>query len=235
MAVQSHKLRCKSRQRVCRSCAVMLPELEHRAVRYCSDACREAATVASRHRRYREGRLHYPRCPIGFCRRCGRVFHRTSSRKSACDQCRPIIKREYEATLLKDPEKVREWGRSYRERVENAKKREKRKVCKVFAMNSRMGCAVRRALRDRKDGKSWEALVGYTASDLAAHIERQFTKGMGWHNMREWHVDHIIPLVSFSYDGPCDPEFRAAWALTNLRPLWARDNMRKHAKVQHLI
>lgn len=29
---------------------------------------------------------------------------------------------------------------------------------------------------------------------------------------------------------PDDPEFRECWALSNLQPLWAKDNMSKHAR-----
>ena len=53
--------------------------------------------------------------------------------------------------------------------------------------------------------------------------------------MGEWHIDHIVPLASFVIAGPDDPELRRAWALTNLRPLWAKDNMRKGAKVETLL
>lgn len=58
----------------------------------------------------------------------------------------------------------------------------------------------------------------------------QFLPGMSWDNMAEWHIDHILPLASFSYASASDPEFRAAWALTNLRPLWSAENMQKGAK-----
>ena len=67
------------------------------------------------------------------------------------------------------------------------------------------------------------------------HLERQFLPGMTWGNRGEWHIDHIVPLASFTFTSPDDPEFRAAWALTNLRPLWAKDNIRKSAKRTHLI
>lgn len=53
--------------------------------------------------------------------------------------------------------------------------------------------------------------------------------------MGEWHVDHIVPLSSFDFATPDDPGFKAAWALTNLRPLWGLENMRKHAQRTHLI
>ena len=53
---------------------------------------------------------------------------------------------------------------------------------------------------------------------------------MTWQNMSLWHVDHILPLASFEYESASDPEFRAAWALTNLRPLWSVENLQKGAK-----
>jgi hypothetical protein len=58
---------------------------------------------------------------------------------------------------------------------------------------------------------------------------------MSWDNIGDWHIDHIVPLASFTFSSADDPEFRAAWALTNLRPLWAADNMRKHARREFLL
>ena len=100
-------------------------------------------------------------------------------------------------------------------------------------LRGRMSVAVRRVMRDRKLGKSWEALVGYTTEDLREHIEKQFLPRMGWDNFSEWHVDHIIPLREF--DCSIEEDFRAAWALSNLRPLWGSDNVKKGGKRLHLI
>ena len=76
---------------------------------------------------------------------------------------------------------------------------------------------------------------GYTAADLHLHIARQFADGMSWDNMAEWHIDHIVPKSAFSYSSPDDPEFKACWALTNLRPMWKRDNIKKAAQRTHLL
>lgn len=98
----------------------------------------------------------------------------------------------------------------------------------------RIRSRIRRALRD---GGHTGAIrhLDYTVSELMAHLERQFVKGMGWHNMDKWHIDHIVPLSSFTITGPDDPELRRAWALTNLRPLWAKQNLKKSSKVEFLI
>lgn len=72
--------------------------------------------------------------------------------------------------------------------------------------------------------------LGYTGADLKRHLERQFVKGMTWTNYgKRWHIDHIIPLASFKITCIDDPDFAAAWALTNLRPLWWKANVLKGA------
>jgi hypothetical protein len=53
---------------------------------------------------------------------------------------------------------------------------------------------------------------------------------MSWDNVGKWHIDHIIPLSSFRFTSMDDPEFRAAWALSNLRPMWATENILKGAR-----
>jgi hypothetical protein len=78
-------------------------------------------------------------------------------------------------------------------------------------------------------------LLGYSKESLMAHLERQFSRGMTWENYGEWHIDHITPLASFGVIVGGGSEFRAAWALANLRPLWASDNIRKSDTKTHLI
>lgn len=81
-----------------------------------------------------------------------------------------------------------------------------------------------------KGGRSWEAILGFTTAVLIEHLERQFTKGMSWDNYGEWHVDHIRPVASFDFNSADDPQFKECWALTNLRPLWAEENLAKRAR-----
>jgi hypothetical protein len=92
-----------------------------------------------------------------------------------------------------------------------------------------------RALRGQKAGRRWEGLVGYTLDELMTHLERQFPKGMSWQNRDRWHVDHVIPMSSFGFRSATDESFKACWALTNLRPLWKVENLRKGARREHLL
>jgi transposase-like protein len=70
-------------------------------------------------------------------------------------------------------------------------------------------------------------ILGYTSDDLIAHLENQFEVGMSWENYGQWHVDHKIPVSWFYFESVNDVQFRQCWALTNLQPKWARDNLVK--------
>lgn len=120
---------------------------------------------------------------------------------------------------------------------EAARLKERERTDPAFHLRRLMSRRMWMALRHAKDGWSWEALVGYTRYDLMAHLERQFTKGMTWDKFAagEIHIDHILPVASFNCASPDDPDFKVCWALSNLRPMWATENMSKGAKVLTLL
>lgn len=109
----------------------------------------------------------------------------------------------------------------------------------TFRIYSNFSRAVHGSLKNGKARHKWEGLVGYTCEQLKAHLERQFVKGMSWETWGQgpgkWHIDHIIPRKLFEFQSSDDPEFKACWALSNLRPLWGAENIRKHAKREHLV
>jgi hypothetical protein len=59
------------------------------------------------------------------------------------------------------------------------------------------------------------------------HIESQFIDGMSWENRSLWHIDHIIPLAT----AKTEEEILRLNHYTNLRPLWALDNLKKGSKI----
>jgi hypothetical protein len=92
----------------------------------------------------------------------------------------------------------------------------------AFVLSKRMANSIRKALAGLKDGRAWEGLVGYSLADLVAHLESRFAPGMSWSNIGEWHIDHKTPKSLFDA-----AQVRECWALSNLQPLWAIDNLRK--------
>jgi len=103
-----------------------------------------------------------------------------------------------------------------------------------FTLHHRVEALVRRTLRfnKKKDGKMKD-ILGFTADELRIHIESLFTEGMRWGKFLkgEIHLDHKKPVNFFKPKSVDDPAFKACWALSNLQPLWARDNLSKGDKL----
>lgn len=108
----------------------------------------------------------------------------------------------------------------------------KRRTIPKYIIAKRISCHIRMCLCGNKNTKSWESLVGYTKDKLKKHIEKKFLKGMSWDNTSLWHIDHIIPISAFNFEIPEDIDFKRCFALKNLRPLWAKDNMIKNDKLE---
>jgi len=89
--------------------------------------------------------------------------------------------------------------------------------------------AIRRRMRQVVNGQSKGAfkLLGYSAADLRQHLQNQFQPGMTWENYglygEKWHIDHVRPVSSFKLP----EELVECFALSNLQPLWANDNLAK--------
>lgn len=181
------------------------------------------------------------------CTECGLIEPRTGRKQKYCAPCSVKKSKERFARYKsRNIELCRERQRKVDakrsgdpKRNANARERKystlRRRRNPKLRLDHRMGQMVYLALRAKKGGRRWEDLVNYKLADLVKHLERQFLKGMSWENIGEWHVDHIRPRSMFRYnDENCD-EFKDCWAITNLRPLWAKDNLTKNAKRTHLI
>lgn len=75
---------------------------------------------------------------------------------------------------------------------------------------------------------SVSAPVGFSASELRKHLERQFTAGMSWENYGTyWHIDHIVPPAPAGDDLA---RLEELCHFTNLQPLTAKENLSKGAR-----
>lgn len=80
-----------------------------------------------------------------------------------------------------------------------------------------------------RNALAWEKWTGYTVDQLAERLLSRFTAGMTVDDFKAGriHIDHIRPKASFCYNSTSNKEFKECWALENLQPLWAMDNIRK--------
>lgn len=92
-------------------------------------------------------------------------------------------------------------------------------------------------MQGKPGARDLSGIVGYSREALRAHMARQFKGRMDWatysrgKNIREgWVIEHIVPKRLFGPD-----QVAEAYALTNLRPYWARDNIRKGSQRTHLL
>lgn len=105
--------------------------------------------------------------------------------------------------------------------------------CQKFKLKLQIRSRLAKAFNAKgwKKSRRTEEMIGCLFDRLVLHIERQFLPGMSWENRSEWHIDHIVPLASAS----SLEEMERLNHFTNLRPLWASDNLSKGAKVETLL
>lgn len=98
-----------------------------------------------------------------------------------------------------------------------------------YKLKFTLRCRIYSALKSKswRKGGATEQLVGADYDTVKKHIEVLFKEGMTWENHGEWHIDHIIPLAS----AKTEEEIKKLFHYTNLQPLWAEENLKKHAKI----
>lgn len=116
----------------------------------------------------------------------------------------------------------------------NLKERMRRQINKKRKAGSAHDC-IRAALVKGGRSPKYEQMLGYTIPELKDHLAKQFTRGMTWEALvsGKIHIDHIVPVSEF--DLSSTEGVASCWALTNLRPMWAKDNIVKSNKREFLI
>jgi len=120
----------------------------------------------------------------------------------------------------------KEWRKNNPDKIKAKRKRNR--------LHLNLSNKIYKCLRQGKNWKSWESLVGYKLSDLKDHLEKLFRPGMSWNNWGEWHIDHKRPISSFNIHSSDDEDFKECWSLDNLQPLWKHENLTKSSKYSGL-
>lgn len=136
--------------------------------------------------------------------------------RSVCKSCN----KKYSATYLQNKE--------YARRV-NLRKKNKYHSNIGFRLKENVVSRINLALKNKTKSARTEKLLGCTIEELKIYLESKFKEGMSWDNRSAWHIDHIIPCVSF--DLSKEEEQKKCFHYTNLQPLWARENILKGSKI----
>ena len=100
--------------------------------------------------------------------------------------------------------------------------------CRVRAL---IATYLSRRCKEKRRATGGLRFLPYATKDLIKHIERQFKDGMSWDNYGfYWHLDHKTPDSWFTYSCVEDVGFKKAWALENLQPMLALENLKKNNK-----
>ncbi len=111
----------------------------------------------------------------------------------------------------------------------NLQERLRRQLKKKTLKYPHLGDMLRKDIKDNKN--RIYSLLGYTTKDLVKHLQKMFTEDMSLEKLLagEIHIDHIAPQAWFDLNN--DEDVRKCWALNNLQPLWASENLAKRDKM----
>jgi hypothetical protein len=147
------------------------------------------------------------------------------------------------ARYKNNPEKAKEIWRAWREKNRGYSRdwykrnrkyysdylKSKRETNPLFKLRRNISSLIGISLRKKGFTKRSKtaSILGCSYMEFFNHIESKFQEGMTWENRSEWHIDHIIPLAS----AKTEEEIIKLNHYTNLQPLWAKDNLKKGAKI----
>ena len=118
--------------------------------------------------------------------------------------------------------------------------KEKYHTDSCYKLRKNVSKSIRDSLKGGKGGQSFLPYVDWTIEELREHLESQFEPWMTWENHgvyhpteERWHIDHVMPqsVLLEGVETMDHPKFRECWALENLQPLLALDNLLKGSKI----
>lgn len=124
--------------------------------------------------------------------------------------------KEYDSARKSRPEELAK-------RRERAKKRRQQSPVYVAAIRVRQKLS--KVLKAKRMERSQTAAksIGLDWRLFEKFIGDQFASGMSWGNIGSWHIDHFIPMKAAT----TERQVETLSHYTNLRPLWAKDNLAK--------
>lgn len=145
---------------------------------------------------------------------------------------------------LKNKKRINKRNSEYKKKNKeksNKHIREKRKNDLKFRITENIRTLLKNSIKyKRNTNHSCLTFLGYSIMELKEHLESKFEPWMSWQNWGRyipetwndedqttwtWHIDHIVPRYKFDYTSMKDEAFKQCWALSNLRPYSAKQNI----------
>lgn len=165
------------------------------------------------------------------CKKCGKEYREKTKDKIKLRNIRYINENQelYKELCRKSYLKHKERRAEYRREYDKRRKEQDH----VYRLGRNIRSAITAAIGRSgftKRAKT-HAILGCSFDELAAHLERQFVSGMTWENRGKWHIDHIVPIAS----AQSEEDVIRLNHFTNLRPVWAKENLSKGKRVDYLL
>ena len=188
----------------------------------------------SKNKRAKDGLQYY-------CRDCHTIYVRQYQR----DNKEHVLNR-IKKWVKNNPEKRKKNVKNYYEKnKEQIKERhviyqnKRYKTDVGFKIRLNLANRINDVLKRKNVKKNCGTLIylGITMEEFKKYLEKQFYPNsktgemMTWENRNKWHLDHIIPCSS--YDLKKIEAQKKCFHYTNLRPLWAEDNLKKGNKINY--
>jgi hypothetical protein len=217
------------------------------------DSSEKLKKLAEKQHKYYQEKLAHPKTPREFiineegkeclkCACCGRIIPKDSFYREfanplgyayKCKDCKFKQQHEYRQTD-EYKQRISEYNKIYRQK-ESFKERRREYNNEKYRedINYRLGKTIRnrmgKTLRGEIKSSSSFDYTGCSIDFLRKWLENQFTEGMTWENMGEWHVDHILPCASFNLE--IEENKYICFNYRNLQPLWGADNLSKRDSI----
>lgn len=185
------------------------------------------------------------------CSKCGLpkppddFYRKKNGRSSVCKVCekqyQELHYQEKRDAKLSQKREYDQANKTVKLAYNRSHRKERRKNDPIYSVRADCSTMIYRSLKKRGATKSSSILekLPYSMEELRKHLEQQFEPWMTWNNRGKydaqtwdddnsvtwsWQLDHIIPQSDLPYTSMEDDNFQKCWALSNLRPLSAKQN-----------
>ena len=139
-----------------------------------------------------------------------------------------------------------EYNKNNRHIRNNREKKNENPKYKLKSLVSSRISAALKSFGTSKNKNTFTKYVPYSMGELQQYLESLFEPWMNWENWGKynsktwndndfstwtWQVDHIIPRAELLYSSMEGENFKKCWALNNLRPLSAKQNIINGARI----